>query len=296
MIINKPTVVITSLGRTGTKFFSKLFSLAVPYGTTLHQPDIVSRSKKITDQIKDSGFINLVVLRTIGRWSLIQLSDQYIKGIIDSEQAAEELLRQRKKFISQCEGSVYIESSSGYYGLINVLDAVFQNYRAAYFIRDGRDWVVSQYNWGGLYTKDLFLGKLKHVLGHKWLTAADFQNDPLFSDWEELTRFERICWAWATLNDFAVSDTLSNPRAALFKFEEIFSSKDKYSNLRKLLDFTLDLPRVNKVSWENLENILERPENQSAGSFPAWEQWTDSQQEFFDRVCGPLMKKAGYSY
>lgn len=295
-MIEKPTIIITSLGRTGTKFFAKFFSFAIPHGTSLHQPDIISRSKKITDQIRDSGFINLVILRTLGKWSLIQLSDKYIKGTLNTQQTEKELLRQRKNFISNCEGNVYIESSSGYYGLINVLDAVFRDYKVVYLIRDGRDWVVSQVNWGGLYSKHLFLGRLKHILGHKWLTAADFPDDPFFSCWEELTRFEKICWAWAKLNDLAFQDISSNPNAALFKFEDIFVSEDKYSNLRTLLDFTLDIPGVDQVAWNKLENILDKPENKSTGSFPDWEQWSGSQKEFFDRVCGPLMDKAGYPY
>ena len=40
MMIKKPTVIITSLGRTGTQFFSTFFGQVLPDCTSLHEPDI----------------------------------------------------------------------------------------------------------------------------------------------------------------------------------------------------------------------------------------------------------------
>lgn len=294
-MITKPTIIITSLGRTGTKFFAKVFDTAVLDGTALHQPDIIGRSKPIIKQFQDSGFINLTIRRTFGNWSLIKLSDQYIKGIITSRQAAQELYRQRAGFIESKPGSVYIESSSGYYGLVDVVGEVFQNYKLIYIIRDGRDWVTSQYNWGGLYSQDLILGKLKHVLGHKWLTASDFPNAPLSDSWENLSRFEKICWAWAKLNKHAVQMDQKENNFKLIKFEDIFHNKHSYQQLQLLLDYALDLPGLGKVNRSGLEGILDRPENTSLGSFPEWEKWSQMQKDFFNQTCGPLMEEIGYS-
>ena len=40
-VIEKPTILITSLGRTGTDFFAKLFAHVLPNCTSLHEPDII---------------------------------------------------------------------------------------------------------------------------------------------------------------------------------------------------------------------------------------------------------------
>ncbi len=293
-MITKPTIIITSLGRTGTKFFAKVFDTAIPDGTTLHQPDIIGRSKPILKQFQDSGFINLTIRRTFGNWSLIKLSDQRIKGSISSEQAAKELYRQRASFIASKPGAAYIESSSGYYGLLDVVGKVFQNYKLIYIIRDGRDWVTSQYNWGGLYSQDLILGKLKHLLGHKWLTAADFPNDPLADNWHNLSRFEKICWAWAKLNHKAIGHSQSDKYIKLIKFEDIFKSDCGHQNLINLTQFAVNLPQPISINLDDISGILKKPENKSLGNFPDWHHWSSKQKSFFEQICGPMMKEADY--
>ena len=40
-MIEKPTIIITSIGRTGTKFFGDLFREIIPDSTSLHEPDFL---------------------------------------------------------------------------------------------------------------------------------------------------------------------------------------------------------------------------------------------------------------
>jgi hypothetical protein len=79
-LITKPTIIITSLGRTGTKFFQLLFEEIVPDSTSLHEPDYLNfgqyrgwgeRIRQVVRQLRESGVSNLVVRKSLGKWSLI---------------------------------------------------------------------------------------------------------------------------------------------------------------------------------------------------------------------------------
>lgn len=290
-MIEKPTIIVTSLGRTGTKFFATFFREIIFDGVALHQPDIISREDGLLKQFQESGLYNLVVLRTLGKWSLIRLSDAKVKGDISRAEATQELLRQRRDFIKAQPGGLYVESSSGYYGLLDVLSETFRHYRAVYLVRDGRSWVRSQMNWGGLYADK---GFIKSKLAHTWPTAAEFKADPYRSQWAKMTRFERVCWAWARLNGYALDRLSTNSNVRLFRFEDIFKAEDRYDHLADLVQFTTTFPGLEPIETRPIEGWLEKRIHQSAGQFPDWPNWSAFQKQRFDEICGPLMARLAY--
>jgi hypothetical protein len=300
-MIEKPLVVVTSLGRTGTLFFASLFEDVIPNGTCLHEPDILTTTElrkggkgitHIVQQICKSGPYNMLVKKPLGKWNLAKVSDDRFRRQIGYEEAVQRTMSQRIGFIHSCGGAIYVESSTAYYGLIDVLKDVFLHHRIVYLIRDGRDWVRSWMNSGqrgGMYTK----GKFRSIFARNWPTARDV-DDEYCAKWELMTWFEKLCWAWARLNEYALRTVERNPSARVFRFEDIFTSENRYQHLAALVDFATDLPGVQPVPSEALEGWLERKIHTSSGDFPAWPGWPVQHREQFIEICGPLMESLEY--
>ena len=189
-MIDRPSIIISSLGRTGTKFFSLLFKEIIPDCNSFHEPDIVqyfgtnNHIKPFIRRVKDAGIYNMVFLKLLGKWSLIKVSDARLRGDISEDKVIKEVLRQRAGFVNSKPGSVYVESNAGYYGLIPILDKVYTYHRAVYIIRDGREWVSSAMNVGELYGKK---GLIRKIFGHKMPSASEFPTDPLYRRWQSMS-------------------------------------------------------------------------------------------------------------
>ena len=110
-----------------------------------------------------------------------------------------------------------------------------------------------------------------------------------------MSRFERLCWAWAKLNNYALRTVAENASARVFRFEDIFESDERYDFLFELLSFVTDLPEVEPVTLEALEGWLERQIHKSSGGFPRWADWSLQQRHQFEEMCSALMERLGYS-
>jgi hypothetical protein len=295
-MIEKPSILITSLGRTGTEFFAKLFAEILPDSTSLHEPDLFQNTgaenkwMHYVQQVQRAGIWRMMILKAFGKWTLVKLSDDKFLGRFDQGETANRLNAQRKSFIHKLPGSIYVEANIGYYGLLDITPQVFRNHRAVYFIRDGRDWIRSQMNWGEFYGKRGF----RKLISHNWPAASDLQGDSYSGQWMHLSRFEQLCWAWARLNEYALSTLSKNPYTRVFRFEEIFLGEDRYRVLDELISFTGSVSGGNSVNISSMAGWLERRSHQSLPGFPAWENWTSRQKESFTNICGDLMKKIGY--
>jgi hypothetical protein len=298
--VDKPVIVITSLGRTGTKFFAALFSDTIAKATSLHEPDVFNlfqyadadeRIRQTIKQIQEVGFYNLFIRKVLGSGNIIELSDARIRNQLKYEEAVRRLSKQRANFICSREVLAYIESNIGYYGLIDVLNDVCEHHRVVYIVRDGRDWARSHMNWGQLYNKS----KIRAIFAHTWPTALEIESDSYRSKWNSMSRFERICWAWSRLNGYALSTVQENPNARVFRFEDIFKSENRYQHLAELVNFATDMLGVDPVPAEALDGWLDRKIHKSSGDFPAWPEWSTQQKQQFTEICGPLMEELGYA-
>src|SRR5215212_2858909 len=107
-LIEKNTILITSIGRTGTEFFSKFFADILPDSTSLHEPNTIvltSHTDNILGQyirqIRRAGIWRMVFLKALGQWSLVKLSDARVLGKLSNYQAVRKLYEQRAGFVSQ---------------------------------------------------------------------------------------------------------------------------------------------------------------------------------------------------
>ncbi len=293
--IYKPTIIISSLGRTGTKFFAQLFRELIPNCDAYHEPDMLTIYRRnffsnTLKQINDAGVINLMIRRPLGRWSIVHLSDARLKRVINREQAIAKLIKYRKNFLRTKRSAIYVESSSGYYGLMDVLDDVYAHYRAIYLVRDPRHWVRSAYNRSKLYNK----GKLFSTLSHTWPQADQFKDDPDKKNWTNLPRFVKLCWHWNNLNSFALKKIGHNPNIKIIKFEDIFFHGNKKEHINKALDFVCNinglLIKHSKIT-DQQNNIINKSHQAGLSS---WKTWTSDQAQILEKYCGRLMAALGY--
>jgi hypothetical protein len=296
-LIEKNTILITSTGRTGTEFFSRFFADILPDNTSLHEPNTIvltSHTDNILgqyiQQIRRAGIWRMVFLRALGQWSLVKLSDARFLGKLSDYQAVRKLYDQRADFVSQLPGSIYVEANLGYYGLLDIIPSVFKNHREIYIVRDGRDWIRSMMNWGEAYGKR----GIRKYFSHRWPGAGDIPNDPYAEKWNSFSQFEKLCWAWRRLNEYAVETAPKNPCVRLFHFEKIFSGEKRYQYLNDLVTFATSLPGIDSRSIGKIDGWLEHKIHQSSNQFPNWKKWTTDQKCQFKEMCGPLMEELGY--
>lgn len=299
-MIEKPTVIITSLGRTGTLFFATLFRQLLPDSTSLHEPDYFnfgqyrSLREKTTEairQIRESGFCNLTIRKALGRWNLRAVSDARVCGRLTRSDAVDRILAQRETFASSRRGSIYVESSSALYGLIDVLPDVFSEHRVIYLVRDGRDWIRSMMN----FTAAVMYGKtrLQSLVSPDWPTAAELKDGRFAAKWSSMSVFEKLCWAWTRLNGYALDSVCENPHARVFRFEDVFKGDDRYDYLQELVTFATSFPDV-RLSRQGFNTCLEQEVHGSSTGFPRWEDWSIDQKRQYRATCGALMERLGY--
>ena len=284
-MIHKPSIIISSIGRTGTTFFPVLLKEIIPTCTALHEPDIIHVNFKrrnisgdfyrFIEQVATVGFSKIIIQKLLGHFSISELSDTRVRSQKSTNEIKKELLRQRDFLVNRVPGVLYVESNFGYYGLLDIIPDVFSNVRIVYIIRDGRDWVRSWMNAGELYEK----GKFRSLFVHTWLRADELDDDPYKEKWEEMSRFEKICWAWVRLNEFALTALDSNEHAKLIKFEDIFQSNRRYENLDNLLKFCLSINGLEKLPRKSTQGFLDRKINHIEFNYPGWDLWETRQKK-----------------
>jgi hypothetical protein len=295
--IAKPSAIVSSLGRTGTRFFATLMADLLPDGSAIHEPDILQFSfgkgkgfRFLLGQIRESGFFNLLVRKTVSDWCMVEVSDARFEGLLGPEEALLRLKRQRKRFVETRPGKSYFESSSGFYGLLDLLPRAFRTCRCVFIVRDGRDWIRSNMNWGEMYGK----GPLRRPFAHLWPGADRLPDDPLSDQWPRMSRFERLCWAWDRLNRFSLRLAKDVAEVRVYRFEDLFMQGGD-GKMAELIGFLAQaLPSLEPSSLGRLKERLPGRIHASAGGFPGYEEWQRSQREFFGDTCGELMERMGY--
>jgi hypothetical protein len=96
------------------------------------------------------------------------------------------------------------------------------------------------------------------------------------------------------LNEYALKTVERNPNSRVFRFEDVFGSKDGYEYLAELVEFALGMPDVERLRPEALSGWLDRKIHKSHREFPPWEEWSPEQQSIFREICYPLMERMGY--
>lgn len=181
----------------------------------------------------------------------------------------------------------YIESNPGLWGIVTVLNKVLPNSNFIHIIRDGKTWVRSAMNRSAFTTKDPFTNVR--------LRATDFPNDKYSKVWNELSRFEKICWMWNKKNSILKESVNENNNIITIKFEDLFNKGNYETHLRKLLKF-FDIPINDDIInlYSDMLNIKINKNNDN--SFPQYEFWSSWEKQRFKEICGNIMDYYNYEY
>lgn len=152
------------------------------------------------------------------------------------------------------------------------LKAVLPNAKLLHLVRDGRDVVRSV-----MERKHYTAGATSHH------DLKPLPSDPLYEDWDHLSRFEKVCWLWADANRRLAEDVPHR-----IAFEKLVSSYDYFrENLLEQIGLEMD-----KAAWNK---AAKAPTNVTKKfSYPHWKTWDVAQRAAFDAICGEQMARYGY--
>ncbi len=185
--------------------------------------------------------------------------------------------------------------------------------KLVFIIRDGRDVVKSMINWhteknGSVYVecKDKVVlsdvaKKIREVYRHgkppflpDYARPRPKKGEPLYNEWEDLTRFEMCSYYWAKMNEICLENLnnipnkdwitvdlgLSNPLLDILKMV-------KFLNLKGLNEEKLKLMLESKINSLQYHGLKE-------GRFPHWSEWDSKTTKKFWEIAGDMMIRLGY--
>lgn len=238
------TFFILSIGRSGTNFLSNLLNL-VPKAYVEHEP----------------------VRNDFKSYQKAFYSEKRAYLYLKYFRKKEIYLRARDKNVS-----IYGEVNSALRRHSKSLKELIPNAKIIHLVRDGRDVVRSGLSRKTMTKEDNITRNIRPL-----------KCDPWFHDWENMTRFEKICWYWDIENRY-----LKKNVEKVIKFEELISNFDYFEEeLLKNLNL-----KLSKEIWETEIMI---PKNISSEyKIPHWTKWDQKKRETFVQICGETMKKLGY--
>jgi len=144
--------------------------------------------------------------------------------------------------------------------------SVFPDAKMVLVSRDGRGVVRSVMGWNQFYGSE----------STGAYALEPLPGDPYAIDWQQMSRFEKICWGWQEATEFLMAYI---PADRWLQLEKIASDYDYFS---KYLINYIGL----EVSYDQWHQIVSRKsENATCRyDFPAWEDWSQSEQEAFIRI------------
>lgn len=140
--------------------------------------------------------------------------------------------------------------------------------------------------------------KIFSFIDHYQTITPALINDFYYKDnWHYMSRFEKLCWYWMTLNEYALKSINDSPCAKFFYFEDLFKSEVKTKHIRTLIEFVLGPKKSENLSDELINKAFAKKVNQGHSyKFPQWYKWDPKTKMQFKKICQNTMSKLGYGY
>jgi len=179
-----------------------------------------------------------------------------------------------------------------------------------YMTRDGRDVVRSLMDWheqifGTIYRECQYIGNISEVAlesasnllisydGSDYSRPRPLPDDPLYEEWEELTREEMCAYYWSYINNLYQTELNKIPPDAWIKIDYTHpASKD----ILKVADFL----KLEGIEEETVEKLLNKKINslnerfKLNPSYPNWMNWNSDKRDRFDRIASQAMFNLNY--
>lgn len=177
--------------------------------------------------------------------------------------------------------------------------------------RDGRDVVTSLINWhekkfGSVYRECKETGNLSEAaikasanLQVHWDTSdysrpRPSRGDPLYDEWDDLTRAEMCAYYWSTINELYLDRLQQLPDNAWITVDY---TSPRLEDIEKIAEFCglkgLDKEGVRNMLHQKINSLQDR--GASADDFyPNWKDWDSGMRRRFDRIASKTMYRLGY--
>lgn len=289
--MSKKRIFISSTGRTATQFFAKYLNKMLENSVSLHEPGTpwVSKPKQLLSQFRDFGIYHLTFGQNNNAYSMYKLSRDYVAKDISKENACSNILKINGKVDKLYDAELVVYSSGHVYGLLGLLDDVYDDSRFVFIVRDPREWIGSALN----KVEYSLYGPIEILFRKLSLQPSCFKDDSYISSWKKLSKFEKYCWFYNKLNEIALNDMQGKENFKVFKYEDIFLTEHKVKNFKSLLDFATDF-KSGSVKCNFLPELIDKKIDSKQSRSSSWENWTDEQVEIMNKHCGKIMKQFGY--
>lgn len=294
---DKDKVFVVSIGRTGTKFFSKVLPEAIPGCYAIHEPDSIKTGgpkafRSVLRQISErGGFTKLLFLKALGITGARNLSLQRLADKIDRAALLAKFRRERAWTV-RIPCSLYVESNQQLYGVSEDLLSL-PKARVLHFVRNPLDWIRSCVNMpnGPFGPRDLLTRF--DFLGFRRATPRTLGLPG--KEWAGYTQVEKLAWFWNRLNSlFADIDRKDYANARFCRFEDFFVRRDE-ETLRSVMAFIVGRPETPEAALAVLKKRLgTKVHSAFAGDVRARELSAD-EKATVRRMCGGLMESFGYA-
>ncbi len=297
--IKKKCIFITSGGRTGTRFLSELLAISVKGCHSVQEPDIwridnfYKNKNDFIQKCIDFGFLNMTIGKLFPLRNMRSITISRQRGMIDEAEAAQRLYSLRHDYISKLKQDIYVEANLQLAGLIDIIPIIFPNSKTVFIIRDGRNWVRSNFNNQAavMYSKSDPLFYLPHTR----LSARRLPKDPFSHRWSKFSVFQRICWLWRFQTEYAIKTIKKNPNATVVKYESLFGSPDECESLNNLLKYLTRFPNRYQAEFKYNGELSGKYFHESrANRLQKWDKWPLNLVREFQEICGDWLLQQGY--
>ncbi|MFI3283789.1 MAG: hypothetical protein R3Y57_01765 [Erysipelotrichaceae bacterium] len=289
--MEKKRIFICSTGRTATQFFAKYLNKMIDCSVSIHEPGTpwLNKGKLLLEQLHHYGFYHLTFGQGLNTHSMYKLSRDYVAKEISNEKACENIKRINNVVDNLYVQEVIVYSSGHIYGLLGLLDEVYEDSRFIFIIRDPRDWISSALN-KTLYT---LYGPLEYFYHHISLQPSCIKDDPYIEQWSKMSKFEKYCWFYNKLNQICINDMQDRENFKIYKYEDLFISKDKAHNFESMLNFATDF-KSGKVACDFKSEMIDNKIDSKQKKEVSWHDWTSEQVLIMEKHCGNIMRTFGY--
>lgn len=260
MTINQKRILITSTGRTATKFLANYFSEDVEKICSFHISDYSTLFNVLGNFHLNFGIKPTLLLRL---WNYLKKED-FIK----------------------CEKEIFLDSNNLLYAIPLLLEKENIYSGIVHIIRDPRDYVRSHYNWAKNRKKSWVADRLIPF----WQPNGWMLDNISLVSWLKMNRFQRFCWIWTFKNKFISKiNNNENTNYILIRFEDLFSCENNARHFDLLNKF------VGKNSIDSVSTTTNNRTNATKiKTFSHWRSWSPKKCAQLDALCGEMMSKHGY--
>ncbi len=290
----KHCIFFSSTFRTGTKFFGETMSNMIEDCVSVHEPDTtrVSNWPDWIAKMAKFGVPKMLWGQYRERYSLGKLTTTRQRGLCDDRKAEGYLIDNRRDYIDSFRESLYVESNHIIYGMLDLIADVFPNSKIIWIMRDPRTWIRSAIN----STAYHLYGPFDWDSLNLSVRAYNFTSDPSASRWGSMTKFEKYCWYYSSVNARAFELMQDVPNFKVFRYEDLFDKKVRDDNFIEMLKYASCFDDGFSREFNYRPELLDVKIHAAASKrlVPKWEDWGSHMVEMMDFHCGKLMQEWEY--